>query len=117
LILWQQTKVWTGEVTGLPDSTLHALVGMVLLYLGALVLRRPPWTWRPWLLLLVLELANETYDMLNPASGEDRLGESLHDLWLTMFCPTLMLVLTPLLVRLATRKDRTHTVDPEEPSG
>ena len=103
MTFWQNTKLWTGEATGLPDSTLHALVGMMLLYLGALMLRRTPWNWRPWLLLLALELANETYDMLNPASGEDRLGASIHDLWLTMFCPTLMLILTPLLLRAARR--------------
>lgn len=116
MTFWQNTKVWTGEVTGLPDSALHALVGMLLLYLGALVLRRPPWTWRPWLLVLVLELANETYDMLNPASGEDRLGASIHDLWLTMFCPTLMLVLTPLLLRVARRTERAEITATEDPA-
>lgn len=105
-----------GEVTGLPDSTLHALMGMVLLYFGALILRRAPWTWHPWLLLLTLELINETYDMLNPASGEDRLGASLHDLWLTMFCPTLMLLLTPLLLRWRRREEVAERISAEEES-
>lgn len=98
---WQQTKAWLGAVTELPDSTLHALTGMLLLLAGAALLRRVPWDWRPWGLVLALELVNETYDMLNPASGEDRLGASLHDLWMTMFSPTLLLLFVPMLIRRA----------------
>lgn len=93
-------------MTALPDSTLHALGGMLLLLAGAALLRRVPWDWRPWALLLALELANETYDMLNPASGEDRLGASVHDLWVTMLCPTLLLLLAPVLIRRAASRDR-----------
>ncbi|WP_448664921.1 hypothetical protein ACG3SL_09675 [Sphingomonas sp. CJ20] len=99
---WQHWKEGIGAFTGLPDSTLHALLGMMILLAGAAVLRRVPWDWRPWSLLLALELINETYDMLNPASGEDRLGASLHDIWMTMQTPTLLLIFTPMLVRRAT---------------
>jgi hypothetical protein len=102
---WQDWKLWIGTETGLPDSTLHVLGGMLLLLLGAALLRRVPWHWRAWNFVLGLEIANEVYDMLNPASGEDRLGESLHDLWLTMALPTLMVLLVPPLVRLAARRE------------
>ncbi|AJP71685.1 hypothetical protein [Sphingomonas hengshuiensis] len=103
---WQHCKAWLATATALPDSTLHALAGMLVLLAAAVVLRRVPWDWRAWGVLLALELANETYDMLNPASGEDRLGASLHDLWLTMLCPTLLVLLVPMLIRRAASRDR-----------
>jgi hypothetical protein len=101
---WMKTKNWIVLETALPDSALHALVGMMLLVLGSALLRRTPWHWGPWLFVLVLELINETYDMLNPDSGENDLGASLHDIWLTMFSPTLLLIATPLLIRWAARR-------------
>jgi len=101
---WQWFKAWLGTVTGLPDSTLHVLGGMLLLLAAAAALRRLPWDGRVWLVVLALEIANEVYDLLNPASGENRLGASAHDFWLTMLCPTLLALLAPWLVRRATRK-------------
>ncbi|WP_404338342.1 hypothetical protein AB2M62_05425 [Sphingomonas sp. MMS12-HWE2-04] len=89
---WQLCKAWLGTTTGLPDSTLHAVTGTLLLVVAAALFRRSLWHWRPWLAVLVLELLNETYDMLNPASGEDRLAASFHDLWLTMLIPTVLLL-------------------------
>lgn len=109
--LWRDTKLWLATDTGLPDSTLHVLGGMLLLILGALMLRRLPWNWRPWLMVLGLELANEAYDLLNHASGEDTLADSWQDLWLTMLCPTLLLVLGPLIARLVARRERTRRAE------
>jgi hypothetical protein len=103
---WQLAKAWVGETTGLPDSTLHVLGGMFLLLAAAAVLRRVIWDWRPWLVLLLLEIANEVHDMLNPASGENRLGASLHDFWLTMLCPTLIALLGGWLYRNAKARER-----------
>jgi hypothetical protein len=101
---WQDWKLWISAVTGLPDSTLHVLGGMLVLLLASAALRRVPWNWRPWNLLLGIEIANEVYDMLNPASGENRLDASLHDLWLTMLCPTLLVLLVPALIRWSQRR-------------
>jgi hypothetical protein len=98
---WMNAKTWMVTETALPDSTLHSLFGMLLLVLGAALLRRMPWHWGAWLFVLALELINEAYDMLNPDSGENNLGASLHDIWLTMFSPTLLLVAMPLLIRWA----------------
>jgi hypothetical protein len=102
---WQLTKLWVGETTGLPDSTLHVLGGMLVLFVAAAAMRRVLWDWRPWLVLLVLEIANEVYDMLNPASGEDRLGASIHDFWLTMLWPTAILLFGGWIVRNAATRD------------
>ena len=103
---WQVAKVWVGETTGLPDSTLHVLAGMFILLAAAAILRRLLWDWRPWLAVLLLEFANEVHDMLNPATGEDRLGASLHDFWLTMACPTLLLLFGGWLYRNAKARRR-----------
>ena len=96
---WQLCKAWLGTTTGLPDSTLHVIFGMLLLVLAAGTMRRSLWHWKPWAVVLVLELVNETYDMLNPASGEDRLSASLHDVWLTMLLPTILLLFGSWLSR------------------
>ena len=101
---WMYAKAWMLAETALPDSTLHSLFGMVLLMVGAALLRRTPWHWEPWSFVLMLELINEAYDMLNPDSGENNLGASLHDIWLTMFSPTLLLIATPLLIRWAAKR-------------
>ena len=37
---WTGDKSWIGEITGLPDSALHAHFGMAILVLAALILRR-----------------------------------------------------------------------------
>lgn len=100
---WLHTKTWLIAATGLPDSTMHALFGMMLLMLGAALFRRAPWHWLPWSFVLGLELVNEAYDLFNPDSGEATLADCWSDLWITMFAPTLLLVLTPLLLRRVRR--------------
>lgn len=97
----QQLKEWAAILTGMDDAALHALVGMTILMGASALLRRVPWSWQSWTVLLFVELGNEAHDMLNPLSGEDRLDASLHDIWITMFAPTLLLTLTPWLIRRA----------------
>lgn len=98
---WTYLKVELSTATGLGDDVIHIHAGLALLLLVAWVLRRPPWDWRPWLVVLVAELINETYDMLQTAfpTGEARLGACIHDFWLTMLWPTVILLLFPRLVR------------------
>lgn len=110
-MFWQEWKLWLSAATGLDDSSLHALAGMLVLVVVAALFRRVPWSWQAWLGLLVVELGNETYDMLNPASGEDRLSASFHDVWVTMWGPTLLLVATPLIVRLVQWRERGHEAE------
>ena len=51
---WTGDKGWIGQITGLPDSTLHAHAGMAILVLSALLMRRKPWDWRCWLSVLAI---------------------------------------------------------------
>jgi hypothetical protein len=98
---WTGDKGWIGQVTGLPDSTLHAYGGMAILTLSALALRRKPWDWRCWLTVLAIELVNEAYDLLQPfyATDEGNLPASWFDVWNTMLCPTLILLTFGWLTR------------------
>ncbi|WP_230483578.1 hypothetical protein [Sphingomonas sp. Leaf21] len=103
---WTGDKGWIGQVTGLPDSTLHAHVGMAILVLAALAMRRAPWDWRCWLTVLVIETLNEFYDLLQPfyPTDEGNLAASWSDMWATMLWPTVILLTFRWLARRAERR-------------
>lgn len=102
---WTGDKSWIGEVTGLPDSALHAHFGMAILVLAALILRRAPWDWRCWLTVLAIETANEVYDLLQPfyPTDEGNLAASWFDMWSTMLWPTVILLTFRWLARRGDR--------------
>ena len=89
------------------DDALHVHVGLALLFAAALVLRRPPWSRWPVLVVACAEALNEYYDMRLPgvhANNESALSDSIHDVALTMLWPVLLLVLVPLFQRLVARR-------------
>jgi cell shape-determining protein MreD len=88
-------KILVSDYTGLEKDALHIHVALIL-YLGAaLLFRRSPRLWPAWLLVLGVELANESYDLWQQAADGDapRWTESLKDLWNTMLWPTALLLL------------------------
>lgn len=91
---WARHKLLLGTEVGLSADALHVQVGIALLCLAALVLRRSPLDWRPWLVLLVLELGNEAADLLLEGMGstEATLAAGLHDVINTMAAPTLLVL-------------------------
>lgn len=99
---WTVTKIDLDRATGVSDDAMHVLSGMVILTIAAFVLRRPPWSWRPWLVVLVAETINELYDLTQTRfpTDEGNLRGSFHDFWLTLAWPTLILLLYPHFVRL-----------------
>jgi hypothetical protein len=99
---WTVTKIDLSRITGLPDDTLHVLAGMLVLTIAALVLRRPPWDWRPWLIVVLAETINEAYDLSQVVfkTDEGNFRASLHDFWLTLLWPTIILLIYPRFVRL-----------------
>lgn len=99
---WSLAKTDLSTLTGLPDDALHILSGMLVLTVAAYVLRRPPWTWQPWLVTVLAETVNEAYDLLQTVypTDEGNLRGSLHDFWLTIVWPTLILLLWPRFVGL-----------------
>jgi hypothetical protein len=102
---WTFDKMRIADWTGLADDTLHTHAGLLILVLAALLLRRPPWNWRPWLVVLGAELLNEAWDLAQPfyPSDEGNIAASLHDIWVTMLWPTVILLLYPLFVRWSAR--------------
>jgi hypothetical protein len=69
-----------------PDA-LHFHMSLLVLFVIAVVFRRRPDTWLPWTVLLVLEVINETNDILHHSMLvplDDR-AAALHDLLNTMF--------------------------------
>lgn len=99
---WTVTKIDLSRITGLPDDTLHVIAGMLVLTIAAIVLRRPPWDWRPWLITFAAEAINELYDLTQVVfpTDEGNLRGSLHDFWLTLLWPTVILLIYPRFVRL-----------------
>jgi len=102
---WTFDKIQIAIWTGLADDTLHTHAGLLIVVATAFVLRRPPWNWRPWLAALVIELLNETWDLFQPfyPTDEGNIPASLHDIWVTMLWPTVVLLLFPLLARRGDR--------------
>ncbi|MES2096920.1 MAG: hypothetical protein V4459_09175 [Pseudomonadota bacterium] len=104
---WTFDKTAISNWTGLPADALHVLVGMLILVLAAIMLRRPPWHWACWLVVFVAEAANEAYDLLQThyPADEGNIPASLHDMWLTLLWPTVIVLLFPIWARRSARTD------------
>ena len=92
---WYQFKLFVEHASGISMDALHILVGFVIFLLAAQLLRRSVASPLPWLLLLILELSNEAYD-LHVERWPDfasQIGEGVKDVLLTMAVPTLVMML------------------------
>ena len=75
-------------------DSLHVIVGVVLQLFVASLTRRGLADWRPWSVVLALEVANEINDLWVerwPDPGQ-QYGEGMKDLLLTMLLPTVLLL-------------------------
>jgi hypothetical protein len=102
MIGWYQVKLLVEHASGISMDALHILVGFFLFATFAIALRRGLGSLIPWSALLLIELANEAYDLHveiwpNLAS---QLGEGAKDMMLTMALPTLVMVLARWKPRL-----------------
>ena len=81
--------------TGLSKDALHIYVGLTVLLLVALALRRPLRSFVPWLAVLGVAALGELVDMRDDIAtlGYWRWGASLHDIMNTIFWPTVVLLL------------------------
>jgi hypothetical protein len=90
--LWFEIKELVRTSSGWPMDTLHVMGGVILQLAVAALLRTSLASKWPWLTVLLLELANEGYDLWLerwPSLGM-QLGEGLRDLVGTMLLPTLL---------------------------
>lgn len=91
---WYQFKLFLEHASGISMDALHILVGFTIFLVAARLLRRTVASLLPWLVLLILEIGNEAYDLhveVWPNPGM-QWGESAKDIMLTMALPTLLLI-------------------------
>jgi hypothetical protein len=91
---WHQGKLFVEHAVAVSNDALHMAMG-VLVWLGlAVVAKRPVSSWLPWTGLLIVLLWNEAVDLYIeqwPDPGQ-QYGEGARDLVLTLFVPTLILI-------------------------
>ena len=91
----QAAKFWLIGLTGLAKDALHIYVALGLFFGAALAFKWPITSWRPWLLVLAAALIGEAWDIrdrLVSAVPLDLWGD-WHDIWNTLFWPSVILVL------------------------
>jgi diacylglycerol kinase len=91
---WYQVKLFAEHASGASMDALHVLVGVVLLFLFALLFRTSVGRPLPLLAVLALELLNEANDFYVEQWPEPgmQFGEAAKDIVLTMLLPTLIFV-------------------------
>lgn len=89
-----QMKTAIERSAGFSNDALHLISGVLLVLLGAFVLRSSLRSFRPWLFVLGLALANEINDLhVRGWPGRSaQLGESATHIILMLLLPTLLLV-------------------------
>lgn len=91
--LWIGYKTRLVEYVGLTNDAMHIHGSILILFVSAIILRRRPDSLWCWIIVLAAELFNEYADLRGLAPGEASIDASLHDLYNTMFWPSIILVL------------------------
>jgi hypothetical protein len=104
---WFDLKMLFERSIAFDSDGLHVLAGVAVQLLAAALLRSSVARWRPWLVVLVLTLANEAVDLWveqwPDAELSGQWGESIKDLLLTLALPTLLLMVARKWPRLLVR--------------
>lgn len=79
----------------LAKDALHIYVGLAVMFSSALILKWKLSSWKPWAAVLAVALAGEIWDIRDQLIGGIgiRPEEHFHDLWNTMFWPSVILLL------------------------
>ena len=110
---WVSYKIWLIDTVGLTNDAMHVHGALLILCVSAILLRRRPDSLWCWLIVFLAELFNEYADLRGAAPGEATIDAALHDIYNTMFWPTLILILGRFLFP---RKNR-DVVNPVASSG
>jgi hypothetical protein len=88
-------KTDLSQLLHLSKDALHVHLGLLIMLLVIIVLRKSPASFVPWLCVLGLELLNETLDLLHAHPGHMELSllGGLKDIVNTMLWPTVILLL------------------------
>lgn len=94
---WVSYKIWLIETVGLTNDAMHVHGALLIVCVSALVLRRRPDSLWCWIIVFIAELFNEYADLRGSAPGEATMDAALHDIYNTMFWPTVILILGRVL--------------------
>ncbi len=92
--LWHQLKDGVELASGWPPASLHLVFGVIAQLLFAALMKTSLADFRPWVLVLLLELVNEAYDFWFerwPLLAQQAV-EGASDLGATMLLPSLLLL-------------------------
>ncbi len=90
---WIAYKIRLIDYVGLTNDAMHIHMSLLLLFVSAILLRRRPDSIWCWLVVLGAEMFNEYADLSGSTPGEASIEAALHDLYNTMFWPTIIVVL------------------------
>jgi cell shape-determining protein MreD len=93
---FQTTKLWLTDYVGLAKDAMHIYVGLTVFLLTALIFRLPLRDWRPIAAVFLVAAAGEIWDLYERVTydlAEPSWASNWHDLWNTMFWPTVLFVL------------------------
>jgi hypothetical protein len=94
---WLLKKDWIVQHIPLSDDALHVHGSLMIFMLSAIIIRKRPDNIWSWLIILAFETFNEYADMRGQTPGEADIAASLHDIYNTMFWPTVILLFGRLL--------------------
>jgi hypothetical protein len=91
----QSTKLALIGATGLSKDALHIYVALALFFGSALLFRWALKSWKPWAVVLAAALAGEAWDIRDRIEGSIPidLAGNWHDVWNTLFWPSVIVVL------------------------
>jgi hypothetical protein len=90
--IWIGYKIRLVEMIGLTNDALHVHGSLLILFGSAIILRRRPDSIWCWLIVFIAELFNEFADLKGVAPGEATIDAAVHDLYNTMFWPTVIML-------------------------
>ena len=92
---FQDAKLVLVQATDLSKDALHVYVGLGVMLLVAILLRRPLRDWRPLAAVALAAVAGEIWDVIDTLShgGTPRWSLNWKDVWNTMFWPTVLFLM------------------------
>ena len=92
---WYGIKVAIAEATGMDRAALHLLGGVSAQLLFAVLLRRRVSSWLPWILIFIVAIANEWFDLSYETwpDRQEQWNEAYRDMVTTLALPSLLILL------------------------
>jgi hypothetical protein len=107
---WIGYKIRLIDAVGLTNDAMHIHASLLILFGAAIILRRRPDSVWCWLIVLGAELFNEYTDLHGQGPGKATINAAMHDLYNTMFWPTIILLLGRFMFPPAKKSDATPDI-------